>query len=70
MIRILLHSVNVVFIFLCFSVPTFAAKKSTDDLDCVIDPYKTVELSSSVQGVLEEVLVKRGDTVKKGQVLA
>ena len=70
MIRILLHSVNVVFIFLCFSVPALAAKKSTDDLDCVIDPYKTVELSSSVQGVLEEVLVKRGDTVKKGQVLA
>ncbi len=68
MIRILLYSVSFVFLFLCFAVPAFTAKK--DDLDCVIEPYMTVELSSSVQGVLEEVLVKRGDSVKKGQVLA
>jgi RND family efflux transporter MFP subunit len=68
MIRVFLYSVS--FVFLCFSIPAFAAKKSMDGLDCVIDPYKTVELSSSVQGVLEEVLVKRGDSVKKGQVLA
>ena len=70
MIRILWYSVNLVFVFLCFSVPAFAAKKSTDDLDCVIEPNMTVELSSPVQGVLEDVLVKRGDSVKKGQVLA
>ena len=70
MIRVLLCSVSFVFVFLCFTFSTFAAKKSSDDLDCVIEPYQTVELSSPVQGVLEEVLVKRGDSVKKGQVLA
>ncbi len=70
MVRILFYSVNTVFVFLCLSIHAFAAKKSTDDLDCVIEPYMTVELSSPVQGVLEEVLVKRGDSVKKGQVVA
>jgi len=70
MIRILLYPMKYIIIVLCFSVPAFASNKSTDDLDCVIEPYMTVELSSPVQGVLEEVLVKRGDSVKKGQVLA
>lgn len=70
MIRVFLCSVSVVFIFICFSVFAFAAKQSADDLDCVIEPYHTVELSSPVQGVLDEVLVNRGDSVKKGQVLA
>lgn len=70
MIQVLLYSLNFLFIFLFFSTPTLAAKRSTDNLDCVIEPYMTVELSSSVQGVLEEVLVKRGDAVKKGQVVA
>lgn len=70
MVRILLYSMNFVFIFFCLAVPTFAEKKLIDDLDCMIDPYKTVELSSPVQGVLEEVLVNRGDSVKKGQLLA
>ena len=70
MIRVLFCSASFVFIFTYFSVSAFAAKQSGDDLDCVIEPYRTVELSSPVQGVLEEVLVERGDLVKKGQVLA
>lgn len=70
MTRAFLYVVNLIFIILCLFDPALAAKKSTDDLDCVIEPYRAVELSSPVQGVLEEVLVKRGDSVKKGQVLA
>jgi RND family efflux transporter MFP subunit len=70
MIRIYCCLINFVFIFLCFTVSAFSASKSTDDMDCVIEPYRTVELSSPVQGVLDKVLVKRGDSVKKGQVLA
>lgn len=42
----------------------------THGLDCVVEPRMTVELSSPVPGVLEEVLVERGDVVGKGQVLA
>lgn len=39
-------------------------------LDCLIEPSQTVELSSSVRGRLDEILVDRGDVVKKDQVVA
>ncbi len=39
-------------------------------LDCVVEPSMTIELSSQVRGVLEEVYVARGDFVKKGQLVA
>ena len=38
--------------------------------DCVIEPNKLVDVSSAVSGVMDTLQVKRGDTVKKGQVLA
>jgi RND family efflux transporter MFP subunit len=38
--------------------------------DCLIEPAQVVELASPVTGVLDHVLVKRGDKVNKGQVLA
>ena len=37
---------------------------------CMIEPHSVTELSTSEQGVLDAVLVKRGDIVKKGQVVA
>ncbi len=46
------------------------ARKKSSDLDCVIEPYTTVELSSTVPGILSEINVRRGDIVKKGQVVA
>lgn len=39
-------------------------------LDCVINPNSKVELGSYQNGVLAEVLVKRGDRVSRGQPLA
>jgi RND family efflux transporter MFP subunit len=39
------------------------------DADCVIEPHLTVELSTSVDGIVEEILVDRGDVVREGQVL-
>ncbi len=39
-------------------------------LDCVIEPYEVTEVSSAVNGVIQEVYVKKGDRVKKGQKLA
>jgi RND family efflux transporter MFP subunit len=41
-----------------------------DDLDCLIEPYEVVNLSSPVEGVLEMVHVDRGAIVKKGQIVA
>lgn len=39
-------------------------------LDCLIEPYRIVNVSSPLDGVLERVEVERGDLVKRGQVLA
>jgi RND family efflux transporter MFP subunit len=39
------------------------------DADCVIEPHISVDLSTSVDGIVEEVFVDRGDIVKKGDVL-
>ncbi len=39
-------------------------------LDCLLEPYDVVDVSSPVEGVLATVTVDRGDRVKKGQVIA
>lgn len=36
---------------------------------CLIEPNQTVEIRSSTEGVIEKVLVQRGDRVRAGQVL-
>ncbi len=38
--------------------------------DCIINPSEVVDLGSAATGVLEKILVDRGDPVKKGMVLA
>lgn len=38
--------------------------------NCMIEPHSVTELSTREEGVLEEVLVRRGDVVRKGQVVA
>jgi RND family efflux transporter MFP subunit len=38
--------------------------------DCVIEPNKVAEVSSAATGVIDELAVKRGDLVEKGQVVA
>lgn len=38
--------------------------------DCLIEPSQVVELRSTVEGLIDKVHVRRGDPVKRGQVLA
>lgn len=58
-------------IFLALLASAAAAQdKEYNDLDGIIEPSEIVEVSSQVPGILEEVLVERGDRVKKNQVLA
>lgn len=38
--------------------------------ECLVEPFMEVQIASGVPGILDEVLVERGDTVKNGQVLA
>lgn len=47
-----------------------AAGAAAQTLDCLIYPEVTVAISAPVEGLLDKVLVDRGDLVKVGQVLA
>ncbi len=44
--------------------------QAAEYLDCMIEPHAKVEFRSQVPGILDEVMVERGDIIKKGQVLA
>lgn len=46
------------------------AQARANPYECLIEPNQSVEIRSSVEGVIEKVFVKRGDKVKAGQVLA
>ncbi|MDJ0834253.1 MAG: efflux RND transporter periplasmic adaptor subunit [Gammaproteobacteria bacterium] len=41
-----------------------------DELECILEPNKEIEISAAVSGVLSEVLVQRGEKVNRGQLLA
>jgi RND family efflux transporter MFP subunit len=52
-----------------------AASRSVDaqtlsDFDCMIEPHSVADVSTREEGVLEKILVKRGDIVSRGQVVA
>ncbi len=49
---------------LLFATPTLAR-----EFDCLIEARQSVEVRSSVEAVIEKIHVKRGDFVRKGQVL-
>ena len=46
------------------------AQTPLPQMDCRLTPYMVVDIGSSVFGVLEKVQVKRGDRVRRGQLLA
>ena len=48
----------------------FAANAAQLPLRCVIEPDRSAEIGSPVIGVIETILVERGDTVREGQLLA
>jgi RND family efflux transporter MFP subunit len=62
-----LCTVLLVFAYLLLAPRT---ANSAEVLDCLIEPYVIVKIGSAVNGLIETMLVDRGDMVKKGQVLA
>jgi RND family efflux transporter MFP subunit len=46
------------------------ALRAGESHDCLIEPMQTVELGMPVNGLIDKVLVKRGDRVTHNQVLA
>jgi RND family efflux transporter MFP subunit len=47
----------------------YAESSQPPPLDCVLEPYEVVEVSSAVQGVIDQIYVDRNDSVSKGQLL-
>ena len=47
-----------------------AALVRAEPLGCLIQPFQEAEVGTQVVGVLDHVMVERGDFVKKGQPLA
>jgi RND family efflux transporter MFP subunit len=47
-----------------------SANSRAEPLSCLIQPYQEADIGSQVVGVIDHVLVERGDYVKKGQPVA
>ena len=53
------------------AVPMAGAGAAEDNsFDCVIQPRTIANIGSADQGIIDKILVERGDIVKEGQVLA
>jgi RND family efflux transporter MFP subunit len=46
-----------------------AASAGASEYNCLIEAYETVDVRSPVEALIETITVRRGDLVKKGQVL-
>lgn len=53
-----------------FFIAASAGAAPAAQFDCLLEPTQTVEVSSPVIGLLDKVLVQRGDRVTRGQVVA
>lgn len=47
-----------------------AAAQPRGEYDCLIEARQSIDVRSPVEGVIESVLVRRGDLVKKGELVA
>lgn len=57
-----------VLLFGIICLPCYA--NVAEELDCIIEPEMTIELSTSVDGIVDSIAVDKSDRVEKGQVLA
>jgi RND family efflux transporter MFP subunit len=53
----------------CLVCGAAAAPAAAQEYDCMIEARQVVEIRSPVEAVIQEVHVRRGDAVKKGQLL-
>jgi RND family efflux transporter MFP subunit len=57
-------------LYVSMMIGSAAIAEPIPEIDCLIEPNMTIELSSPVSGVLETILVDRSDAVTQGQVVA
>lgn len=60
------HAGSCLFAVMASGAPVAA---SEGVFECLISPYQTVELRSPTDGLLDKILVRRGDRVEEGQTL-
>jgi RND family efflux transporter MFP subunit len=56
-------------LILCLGLPSLAALAG-EEYDCLIEARQSIELRSSVEGVIDSIRVQRGQLVKKGELVA
>ena len=71
---------SLVFVFFAAASPQLAATAAEEseaagsgmmpEVDCVINPYRVVDVSSPVAGVIEKLLIDRSQQIREGQVIA
>ena len=61
---------SILIFFGIFAFVSNATAEKYTTLDCLVKPEMYVDLSSSVDGILETILVNKSDDIKKGQILA
>lgn len=57
-------------IFASYLAAMLSAAATAAEFDCVIEARQEVDVRTSAEGVIESVFVRRGDTVRKGALLA
>lgn len=63
------YSASLLSLLLLWGVCVSPCRANLGDADCIIEPHMVVEISTSVEGVVETISVDRGDVVEKGQIL-
>lgn len=58
------------FAFACAALAARSAAHAADEYDCLIEARQSIEVRSPVEGVIDTMYVRRGDAVKRGQLLA
>lgn len=53
-----------------FLLPLRGGVAAAEDFEGIIEPNELVKLSSQLPGIIEEIMVERGDVIKKDQVVA
>lgn len=67
------NSTYLIYGFFALAAVTAGRESIAQDLsgfDCMIEPHSVANVSTRAEGVIDEILVKRGDVVKKRQVVA
>ena len=57
-------------IFALLNSLSLCVNAESDNVGCAIEPNRSIQISTAVEGVLDKVKVKRGDVVKAGDTVA